>query len=141
MRRVDRLAGLAARPPVLGRVPGHGEVALQVHADDRVPLFLARREQHAVAHEAGVVDEHVEAAERVDRGLHEPLRAVPVGDVVGVRDRLAAERVDLVDDVLRGPALAAGAVARDAEVVHDDARALACERRARARGRCRGPRR
>ena len=52
-------------------VAGHREVTLQVDADDRVPLFLARREQHAVAHEAGVVDEHVEAAERVDRGLHE----------------------------------------------------------------------
>ena len=60
-------------------------------------------EHHAVAEEARVVHEHVEAAERVDRGVHEPARAVPVGDVVGVRDRLAADRDDLVDDVLRGP--------------------------------------
>ena len=87
--------------PVLGRVAGRREVALQVHADDRVPLLFARREQHAVADEARVVDEHVEAAERVDRGLHEVTRAVPVGDVVGVRDGLAARGRDLVDDVLR----------------------------------------
>ena len=35
--------------------------------------------------------------------------------------------MDLVDDVLRGSGAAAGAVARDAEVVHDDACALAGE--------------
>ncbi len=103
MRASTGSPALARAAPVLGRVPRHREVTLQVHADDRVPLFLARGEEHAVADEAGVVDEHVEPAERVDRGLHEALRACPVGDVVGVRDGLAAERVDLVDDVLRGP--------------------------------------
>ena len=40
----------------------------------------------------------VERAERVDRAVDEPLRAVPVGDVVGVGDRLAAGGDDLVDD-------------------------------------------
>ena len=92
MRRVDRRAGLRLRPPVLGGVPGRCEVALQVHADHRVPLVLARREEHAVAHEARVVHEDVEPAEGVDRGLHERARALPVGDVVGVGDRLAAQR-------------------------------------------------
>ena len=103
-------------------------MALEVHADHRVPLVLAGREHHAVAEEPGVVHEHVEAAEGVDRGVHEAAGAVPVGDVVGVGDGLAARRDDLVDDQLRRAPVGAGAVARDAEVVHDDARALTCER-------------
>ena len=36
-------------------VPGRGEVALQVHGHDRVPLFLAEADEHAVAADAGVV--------------------------------------------------------------------------------------
>ena len=59
--------------------------------------------EHPVAQEAGVVDEHVEPAERVDaRSATSRCGAVPVGDVVGVGDRLAAGRADLVDDLLRG---------------------------------------
>ena len=115
-----------AAPP-LGRVTRGREVALEVHADHRVPLLLARREDHAVAQEAGVVDEHVEAAERVDRGVHQAAGALPVGDVVGVGDGLAARRDDLVDEELRGRAVGTGSLARDAEVVHDDARAFTRE--------------
>ena len=44
----------------------------------------------------------VEAAEGVDRLLHEALGAVPVADVVAVGDGLAAHGLDLVDD-LAGP--------------------------------------
>src|SRR3546814_5459527 len=46
-----------------------GERALQVHVDDRVPLVLAHVHQHPVAQDAGVVDEHVDAAEGLDGGL------------------------------------------------------------------------
>ena len=117
---VDRRARLRLRAPPLGRVACGREVALQVDADHRVPLVLAGGEHHAVAEEAGVVDQHVEPAERVDRGVHEPARAVPVGDVVGVGDGVAAGGHDLVDEELRGALVGAGAVARDAEIVHDD---------------------
>ncbi len=55
-------------------------------------------------------------------------RAVPVGDVVAVRDRLAAERGDLVDDGLGRRPIAAGAVRGHAEVVDHDDRAFASER-------------
>ena len=58
----------------------------------------------------GVVDEHVEASERVDRLLDEAGGAVPVADVVGVRGRLAAGGDDLVDDLLRRARVGAGAV-------------------------------
>ena len=58
----------------------------------RVPLFFGHREEHAVAEDPGVVDEDVQAAERVDRLLHEAGGAVPRADVVGVGGRLAARR-------------------------------------------------
>ena len=58
--RLDLLA------PVGGGVAGRGEGALEVHLDDRVPLLLGHVDEHAVAQDAGVVDEHVEVAEGVD---------------------------------------------------------------------------
>ena len=45
------------------------------------------------------------------------------GHRVGVGHGLAAGGLDLVDDPLGGPLVAAGAVDRAAEVVHDDERA------------------
>ena len=45
---------------------GGREVALEVDGDDLVPLLLAHVEDHAVAEDAGVVDEDVDAAELVD---------------------------------------------------------------------------
>ena len=81
----------------------------------------------AVAQDAGVVDEHVQVAERVDRLLHEALRAVPVGDVLAVDDRLAAQRLDLVDHLHRRARVAAVAVHVAAEIVDDDLGALARE--------------
>ena len=79
-------------------------------------------DEHAVAHQAGVVHDHVEPAERVDGGVDEPSGAVPVGHVVAVDDRLAAHRLDVGDDLGRRPR---GRVARTvelgAEVVDDDA--------------------
>ena len=51
-----------------------------------------------------------------------------VGDVLAVRDRLAAERLDLADDVVRRPLARALAGERRAEVVDDDLRAGARER-------------
>ena len=64
--------------------------------------------------------EDVEAAEGVDRGLDEPLGAVPVADVVGVGDGLAAHGLDLVDDLLGRAGVVALAVHRAAEVVDHD---------------------
>ena len=80
-------------------------------------------------------------AERVDRGLHDGRAALGRGDRVGVGDGLAAGGLDLVDDVLGGALVAAGAVDRAAEVVDHDERAAARRGAARAAGRGRRRRR
>ena len=71
----------------------------------------------------GVVHHDVDAAERVERALHDRGAALGGGDRVGVAHRLAAGVDDLGDDLLGRGRRAAGAVDRAAEVVHHDARA------------------
>ena len=102
-------------------------MALQVDVDDRVPLGLVHVEAHLVAEDARVVDEHVEAAERVDGLLHHALGARPGRDAVVVRLGAAARRDDLVDDLLRGRRVGAVAAGAAAEVVDDDRGALGRE--------------
>ncbi len=77
------------------------EVALQVDAQHRVPLVLLHVHEHAVAQDARVVDEDVQPAEAIDGLLDHAPGAAEVRDVLAVRDRLAAERLDLADDVVR----------------------------------------
>ena len=96
-----------------------------MNVDHRVPLVLLHVHEHAVAEDARVVDEDVQAAELVDRLLDHPLRAGEVGDVLAVRDRFAAERLDLADDVVSRAFVRAFAGERGAEVVDDDLRARA----------------
>ncbi|GAA2727477.1 hypothetical protein GCM10010439_33540 [Actinocorallia aurantiaca] len=97
---------------------GDGCVALEVHADDVVPVGLGQVEQHLVAQHARVVDHDVQRAEGVDGGGDEPLAQRPVADVAGHRDGLAALGLDLGDDPL----------GRRAHVVDDDVRALRGQR-------------
>src|SRR6185503_798088 len=78
----------------------------------------------AIAQDAGVVDDDVDPAERVDRGLDDAVRRLPVRDAVGARDRRAAFRLDLVDDLLRRAGVLAFARDRGADVIHDHLRAL-----------------
>ena len=104
MTRAAALAsflGLVA-PPGTG-VAQRREVALEVDADDRVPLLLGGVHQHPVADEARVVDQDVEPAEGVDRLLHHRGRLLEVRDVRTVGDGLAAERLDLGDDLVGRP--------------------------------------
>ena len=115
--RLDLLARLHPLAPVRRREAGRHEVALQVDVDDVVPLLLRHRHEHAVAQDAGVVDQHVEVAEGVDRGADQRLAAVPARDVVVRRDGLAAGGADLLGGLLRDLA----------EVVDDDLGALGRE--------------
>ena len=73
--------------------------------------------------------------------LHDRLAALGRGHGVGVGDRLAAGGLDLVDDELGGPGVAAGAVDGAAEVVDDHERAARGRAPGRADGRDHRPRR
>src|SRR5207249_3346760 len=86
--RTDRLALLRAVAPVGRRMVGRSERALEVDLDDSVPLALGHVHEHAVAEDARVVYQHVEAAERRDRLLDHLLRSGEIADVTRVRNRL-----------------------------------------------------
>ena len=98
-----------------------------MHLDDGVEVLGRHREHHLVAQDAGVVHEHVEPAERVDRGADDVLGALEVGDAVVVGDGLAAALVDDVDDLVGGALVGAFAGDRAAEVVDDDLGAVVGE--------------
>ena len=103
--------------PVGGGVPGGYEVALQMHLDDRVPVGLGHVDQYPVPQDAGVVDQDVKITEGLDGRIDQALATVPVGDVVGVGHRPSPGGDDLVDHLLGGRPVVAGAVDRTAEVV------------------------
>ena len=99
---------------------GRVEVALEVHRDDGVPVGLVHVEDHLVAEDAGVVDDDVEPAERLDRLVDHRPRAGERRDVAGVGDRLTAPATDHVDDGLGDGLVGALTARRAAEVVDDD---------------------
>src|SRR5690606_13226704 len=78
--------------------------------------------ERLVAQDAGVVDHDVDAAERVERALHDRGAALGRGDAVGVGHRLAAERLDLADDLRGRAGGGAGPGDGTAEIVDDDTR-------------------
>ena len=123
---VDRLAGLRLLAPVGGGEVRRAGGALEVHLDDRVPLGLGHVDEHAVAQDAGVVDEDVEAAEGVDRPAATSCSAPSQSEMSSLLATASPPMApDLVDDVAgpgrpRGPSPSIDA----AEVVDDDLGAL-----------------
>ena len=105
---------------VLPRRLGDVEGAAQVDIDDRVEQLGVHVGERLVAQDPGVVDHDVDATEGVDGGLHDRRAALGRRHRVGVGDRLAAGRGDLVDDQLGGADVGAGAIDGAAEVVDDD---------------------
>ena len=99
----------------------------QVDVHGRVPFLDGGRDEHPVAHDPGIVDHHVEVAERVDGGLHDASGSVPVGDVLVVGDRLAARRDDFRHHAVGGAGVAPFAAQRGADIVDHDIRALGSE--------------
>ena len=89
-------------------MPHGGEVPLEVYSDDGVELLLAGIGEHPVADDARVVDQDVQATERVDRRLDQSLGLRPVGDVRAAGDGFASGGGDLVDHALRCAAAAGG---------------------------------
>ena len=96
-----------------------------MHPDDGVPVLIGKVDQHAVAQDAGIVDESVEAAELVEGGLHQSLRPIRARDVVPVGHRPTPEGADLFDHFLGRPTRLAFAVDLHSEVVHHNGSTLA----------------
>ena len=84
---------------------GRTEVAAEVDADHVVPLALGHVDDEAVAEDAGVVDEDVDVAVRLDRRVDQRAGALPVGGVAAHADRLAPGGPDLGGDLLGRVAL------------------------------------
>ena len=105
----------------------HVERALEVHVDDGVEQLGGDVLERGVAQDAGVVHDDVDAAERVERALHDRRAALRRGDRVGVGHRFAAGVDDLGHHELGRGRRAARAVDRTAEVVHHDLGAAAGE--------------
>ena len=96
------------------------KVPFRCTRDDRVPVLLAHVEDHAVAQDAGVVDDDVELAEVIDRAIDDALGGLEVGDALEVGDCFAARRADFLDHVFGRRARLPGAVEVSAEVIDDD---------------------
>ena len=105
----------------------HVEVPADLARDDGVEQLRHIVSELGLAHDPGVVDEHVDTAKRIERRRDDRLAALDRRHGVGRHGRRPARRLDLGDDggrrvlgwsVTRSIGVADG----DAEVVHDDAR-------------------
>ena len=88
-----------------------------MHVDDGLDHLGGEVVERLVTQDAGVVDDDVDGAERVDRGLDDSLAAVSGGHRVGVGHGLATEIDDLLGDPLGRSGVATLAADGTAEVV------------------------
>ena len=140
-RRLHVCAGLGLLPPVRGgRTSSAGSGRAGARRTTSSHSSSRHVGDHPVAQDAGVVDQHVRGRRSARGRVDQPLGALAVGDVVGVGDRLAAQRRGSRRPPA-GPGAASGPVPsrRAAEVVHDDLGALARRTAGRAHARCRAP--
>ena len=70
--------------------------ALEVHIDHAVPILDLKTFETGVRHEPGVVDDHVDAAVRLHRAVHQTLDLIALGHI-GLNDSAGAERKRLGD--------------------------------------------
>ncbi len=96
-----------------------------MHPDNPVPVgFLGFREGF-VQQDSGIVDEDIGTAKVLDGIVEHRLAAGHGGDVGAIADRTATLGLDRVHHLLRHRLVGAGAIARAAEIVDHDGRALA----------------
>src|SRR4029450_4064169 len=122
--RVDD-AAVVLGPHVLPGRLGDVERAPEVDVEHRVEVVGTHVLERCVPQDARVVDHDVDAAEAVQRRLHDGPAALRRGNRVVVGDGVAPSGGDLVDNGLGGGGAAAGAVDRSPGVVGDDQRATA----------------
>jgi hypothetical protein len=106
-------------PDRLGRL----DRAHQVDVDHEREVGDLHLREALVAEHAGVGDQDVDAAPVIHGVLDHPLDAGVVGDRRAVGDRLAAQRLDLLDHAVRSLRAAARTVDGAAQVVDHDLRA------------------
>jgi hypothetical protein len=87
---VDHRAAVALGDHLAQRGPGAAERAGQRHVEDLPPLLVGQVEDRGGAAQAGVVDQHVDAAEVRGGGGDQRFDLRFVGDVAGVGPDLAA---------------------------------------------------
>ena len=95
------------------------EGGLEVHVQHRVEQLRGHVVERLVAQDAGVADDDVDAAERLQGGVDDGLAALDGGHGAGVGHRLPAQARDLLDRPLGRAGRGAGAVGGPAEVVDD----------------------
>src|SRR5208282_3290582 len=138
-RRVVRLAEIADQPRGRGEVDvapalllaemeacrlGDVEAAEEMDPDDRLEVGDAHLVEDAVAQDARVVDDAVDAPEGVERAFDDALGPFGLGDAVRARHRLAARASDLPHDGLGRTHVLALTLGTAAEVIDHHLAAL-----------------
>src|SRR5579864_1530082 len=95
-----------------------------MNANDCVEIGDLHVEDHPIAQNAGVVDDHVERAPFGDGGIDEVLGAGLVRDIVAIGDGLPACGADLVDHFTGRSIRGAGAVQLRPHIVYHHSCAL-----------------
>src|SRR5437588_5496066 len=96
------------------------EGALQVHGDDCVPFLLAHVEDHAVAQNAGRIDDDINAAQLAHGTVNHGAHSFMISHAAVVGDGAAAARCDIIYNALRCARILSFAVHAGADVVDDD---------------------
>lgn len=80
------------------RPVGHRGRPREVDRDVQLPIRAGHLVDRRKPADAGIVDDDIQPAERREGRLDQGFRGVPIRDIAGIGDRLAAQDADLVDD-------------------------------------------
>ena len=86
---------------LVGRRTADKEAAVEVNRDHREPVLGRHAVKDLITQHAGVVDDGIEPAEMVERGLHDLLRRTPFGNGIGADGGRAAASLDQLLRLLR----------------------------------------
>src|ERR1700678_1981458 len=102
----------------------HDEAAVEVNVDNVGPVGPAHAMKNAIAQDAGIVDQNVDAAEGIERRLHDLVAIGRLADRQRRGDRFAAGLFYFLDYRLRRPRVSAGTFKACADVANHNAGTL-----------------